>query len=110
MAINIQQVGNMPIAPPTEPTLQQEAFTAVLPTTENLNKDIMAASLKRLAMNEAEKQRQQKAIDDHIKMFDFDTVGVWDEGFDGIMEFKDEGLKKFANPEFFKKYDSGDDE
>lgn len=108
MAINIQQVGNMPIAPPTEPTLQQEAFTAVLPTTENLNKDIMAASLKRLAMNEAEKQRQQKAIDDHIKMFDFDTVGVWDEGFDGIMEFKDEGLKKFANPEFFKKYDSGD--
>lgn len=108
MAINIPQVGNAPIAPPTQPTLQQEAFTAVLPTTENLNKDIMQASLTRHAMNEAEKQRQQKTIDDHIKMFDFDTVGVWDEGFDGIMEYKDEGMKKLFTPENLKALDSGD--
>lgn len=108
MAINIQQVGNAPIAPPTQPTLQQEAFTAVLPTTENLNQDILKANQVNLAMKEAEKQRKDKEMADKISMFKFDTSGVWDKDTDAIYKKVADLNTKFYNPDFLKRYDSGD--
>jgi len=108
MAINIAQVGNAPIAPPTQPTLQQEAFTAVLPTTENLNQQMLQSVQLKHAMDEADKQRKKKEIADQLKMFDINAAGVWDKGMPIVQEKIDAGLKKFNTPEFLAAYDNGE--
>lgn len=85
-----------------------EANTAVLPSGMPLNDLLMRAGQFHFAHAEAKKQAQEKAIQDHLKMFDLNTAGVWNEGIQGIEDYKQEGLKKFYNTEFLRRYDSGD--
>ena len=78
----------------------QEANTAVLPSGMPLNELLLRSGQLQYAHAEAKKQAQEKAIQDHLKMFDVDTVGVWNEGIQGIEDYKQAGLKKFYNTDF----------
>lgn len=108
MAITIPQVGNAPIAPPTQPTLQQEAFTAVLPTTENLNQDLMKANQINYAIGEAKHQQEQKKIADRLAMFDFDTSPAWEVDTPAINDEIQKGIKQFGTVDFYNQYYNGD--
>jgi hypothetical protein len=86
----------------------QEANTAVLPSGMPLNDLLLQAGQLNYAHKEAARQRDQKQLQDNVKMFDFNTVGVWDRDIDAINKMKDDGIKKFGDVNFLKRYNNGD--
>lgn len=86
----------------------QEANTAVLPSGMPLNDLLLRSSQLKWAHDEAAKQREEKQMADNLAMFDFNTVGVWDKDLVAINKMKDDGIKKFGDVNFLKRYNSGD--
>lgn len=86
----------------------QEANTAVLPSGMPLNDLLLRSSQVKWAHDEAAKQREEKQMADNLAMFDFNTVGVWNKDVDAINKMKDDGIKKFGDVNFLKRYNSGD--
>lgn len=85
-----------------------EANTAVLPSGMPLNELLLRSSQVKWAHDEAAKQREEKQMADNMAMFDFNTVGVWDKDLDAINKIKDDGIKKFGDVNFLKRYNNGD--
>ena len=86
----------------------QEANTAVLPSGMPLNELLLRSSQIKWAHDEAAKQREEKQMADNMAMFDFNTVGVWDKDLAAINKLKDDGIKKFGDVNFLKRYNAGD--
>ena len=86
----------------------QEANTAILPSALPLNELLLRSSQIKWAHDEAAKQREEKKLADNLAMFDFNTVGVWDKDLAAINKLKDDGIKKFGDVNFLKRYNAGD--
>jgi hypothetical protein len=101
-------MGAQDFTKPAEIAGIQEANTAILPSGQPLNELLLRSSQVKWAHDEAAKQREEKQMADNLAMFDFDTVGVWDKDLAAINKLKDDGIKKFGDVNFLKRYNNGD--